>query len=41
MKELRANKSLGQNFLKDNNVLNMIADSIKTKDDFKSSFILT
>lgn len=33
MKELSAKKSLGQNFLKDNNVLNMIADSIKTKDD--------
>lgn len=33
MKELSAKKSLGQNFLKDNNILNMIADSIKTKDD--------
>ena len=33
MKELSAKKSLGQNFLKDNNVLNMIAESIKTKDD--------
>ena len=33
MKELSAKKSLGQNFLKDDNILNGIADSIKTKDD--------
>jgi len=33
MKELSAKKSLGQNFLKDNNILNMIADSIKTKEE--------
>lgn len=33
MKDLNAKKSLGQNFLKDDNILNRIADSIKTKDD--------
>ena len=33
MKELTAKKSLGQNFLKDDNILNKIASSIDTKDD--------
>lgn len=33
MKELTAKKSLGQNFLKDDNILNKIASSIETKDD--------
>lgn len=33
MKELKAKKSLGQNFLKDENILNKIANSIETKED--------
>ena len=33
MNDLKARKSLGQNFLKDDNILNMIASSIDTKDD--------
>ena len=33
MKEISAKKSLGQNFLKDENILNKIANSIKTNDD--------
>ena len=33
MDDLKAKKSLGQNFLKDDNILNMIASSIDTKDD--------
>ena len=33
MKELQAKKSLGQNFLKDENVLNKIANSIDTDND--------
>ena len=33
MKELQAKKSLGQNFLKDENVLNKIANSIDTNND--------
>ena len=33
MEDLKAKKSLGQNFLKDDNILNMIASSIETKND--------
>lgn len=33
MKELKAKKSFGQNFLKDDNILNIIAKSIETNDD--------
>ena len=33
MKELQAKKSLGQNFLKDENILNKIANSIDTDND--------
>ena len=33
MQDLKAKKSLGQNFLKDDNILNKIANSIETHDD--------
>ena len=33
MQDLKAKKSLGQNFLKDDNILNKIADSIETNND--------
>ena len=33
MQDLKAKKSLGQNFLKDDNILNKIANSIETDND--------